>query len=64
MRVILPRELAEKVFGLYLFAMVDNQIDLSTFKEDSIFQHEIASRLSALSDEDKITMIESLRRGV
>lgn len=63
MKITLSRELAEKVFGLYLFAMVDNQIDLSVFKENSIFQHEIAARLSTLSDEDKVTMIEALRSG-
>lgn len=60
MKITLSRELAEKVFGLYLFAMKDNEIDLSTFKEDSIFMGEIERNIETLTREEKLAMIESL----
>lgn len=57
--LVLPHELAERIFGLYLFG-VKEAADLSGFAEGSAFSEEISERLRRLPGDDLDAVRESL----
>lgn len=57
--IVLPRDLADRVFGLYLFG-VKERGDLSRFTNFSIFADEITQSLQRLSADDQKAVHRSL----
>lgn len=59
------RNLAEKVFGLYVHGTKEGTpVDLSMFKSWMSFYHEIKARIGKLSKDDQITLANELKAAI